>query len=94
MNTNLWSTIAKVVGLGILLATILYLGYFAWFKPSVFKDKEVKKVKDWWPFANYFRSYHGSSEYLWAVRIMTLVTLLIVIAILCLALLGILGLFP
>jgi hypothetical protein len=60
-----------------ILAAMGYVGYLAWFHPAKFKEQEMNRVKDWWPFANYFRRSHGSNEHLWAARIGSALFLLI-----------------
>jgi len=94
VNTNILSTIVVCIGLASFLAAVGYTGYLAWFHPARFKEREVNRVKDWWPFANYFRSHHSSSEHLWAARILSVITLLIFLFFLVLTFLGIMGFFP
>ena len=48
---------------------IVYNFYMSWFRPSAFLDRASKGVKDWWPFADFFRSYYGSPWWLWITRI-------------------------
>jgi hypothetical protein len=58
---------------------LIYNFYMSWFRSSDFLEKAIKGVKDWWPFANYFRSYYGSSKWLWITRISTTSCLLIIL---------------
>ncbi len=48
---------------------ILYNFYMSWFKPSAFLEGAANAVKDWWPFASYFRNFYASSKWLWITRI-------------------------
>ena len=94
MSTNIVLAIGGAIGLIIFLATMGYVTYLAWFHPTKFKEQEVNKVKDWWPFANYFRRYHVSDEYLWTARIGPMIFLLIFLFLGILAILGFLGFIP
>jgi hypothetical protein len=94
MGTNILSAIGVCIGLAGFLAAMGYIGYWAWFHPARFKEREVNRVKDWWPFANYFRRYHGSDEYLWAARIAPIIFFLIFLFLGVLAFLGYLGFIP
>ena len=94
MNTDILPAIGGAIGLIIFLAAMGYTGYLAWFHPAKFKEREVKKVKDWWPFANYFRQQYGSNEFLWVARIGPIMFLLIFLVLGVLAFLGYLGFIP
>ena len=94
MNIDILSTIGGAIGLLIFLAIMCNLAYSAWLHPEKFKEQEAKRVKDWWPFANYFRRYHASNEYLWAARIGPTIFLLIFLFLGILGVLGYLGLIP
>lgn len=94
MNTDTLSAIVVIIGLIGLITANGYAGYLAWFHPERFKEREVNRVKNWWPFANFFRSYHNSSELLWTVRIMSVIILLIFLFFAILTFLGIMGFFP
>lgn len=94
MITDILLVIGGAIGLIIFLVAMGNVAYFAWFHPARFKEREVNRVKDWWPFANYFRRYHGSNEYLWAARIGPMIFLLIFLFLGVLALLGFLGFVP
>lgn len=58
---------------------IIYNFYMAWFKPYKFLEKASMGVKEWWPFAQYFRSYYASSKWLWITRISASFFLLVII---------------
>ena len=94
MNTDILPAIGGAIGLIIFLAVMGNISYLAWFHPARFKEREMNRVKDWWPFANYFRRYHGSNEYLWAARIGPIIFLLIFLFLGVLAFLGFLGFIP
>jgi hypothetical protein len=91
MNANILSAIVVCIGWASFMAAMGYTGYLAWFHPTRFKEREVSKVKDWWPFANYFRRLHGSDDHLWASRIGSTVFFLIFLFLGILAFLGFLG---
>jgi len=69
MNDNI---VIKILStfliLGILWA-IISTFYMSWFRSAQYLERARKGVKDWWPFAEYFRSYYGSSRWLWPNRI-------------------------
>jgi len=94
MNTDILPVIGGAIGLISFLAAMGYVGYMAWFHPARFKEQEANKVKDWWPFANYFRRYHGSDGYLWVARIGPIIFLLIFLFLGILGVLGFLGFIP
>lgn len=94
MTKNMLPVLVGAIGLISFLAAAGYVCYLAWFQPAKFKEREVNKVKDWWPFANYFRRYHGSNEYLWAARIGPIIFFLIFLFLGVLAILGFLGFIP
>jgi len=58
---------------------MVYNFYMSWFEPSKFLERATKGVKDWWPFAEYFRSYYASSKWLWITRISSAFLLLVII---------------
>ena len=64
-----------LVGLGILLRNF----YMAWFRPSKFLESARSGVKDWWPLADYFRSYYGSSRWLWTNRITSTIFIFVIL---------------
>ena len=94
MNKYVLPALGVCIGLGSFLAAMGYVSYLAWFHPAKFKEQEANRVKDWWPFANYFRRYHGSNEYLWAARIGSTIFLLIFLLLGVLAFLGYVGFIP
>jgi hypothetical protein len=94
MNTDMLPAIGLAIGLVIFLAAMGYFSYLAWFHPAEFKERQVNKVKDWWPFANSFRQQYRSNEFLWLARIGPSIFLLIFLVLGILAFLGYLGFFP
>jgi hypothetical protein len=94
MNTDILPAIGGAIGLISFLVAMGYTGYWAWFHPEKFKEREAGRVKKWWPFANYFRQYHGSDGYLWAARIGPIIFLLIFLFLGVLGILGFLGFIP
>ena len=94
MNTDILPAIGGAIGLIIFLAAMGNLAYLAWFHPARFKERAVNSVKDWWPFANFFRQQHGSNGYLWAARIVPTIFLLFFLFLGILAVLGFLGFIP
>lgn len=92
MDINLIGIVLVVILLVLFLGAVIRLGYLAWFQPEKFKQERVREIKDWLPFANYYRSLFNSLGYLWAIRIMTVIILLIFILFLFLPILGALGL--
>jgi len=93
MKFNLLGALLVTVWFIIAVPGITYYWYLAWFKPLKFKGDRVKKVRDWWPFANFYRSYLNSGEMLWTVRITTSFALLVFIVLFCITILGLLGIF-
>jgi len=91
MNRTVLTALLGAIGLIGFLFAAGYISYLAWFQPAKFKEREVNKVKDWWPFATYFRRYHGSNEYLWSARIGPIIFFLIFLFLGILGCLGFLG---
>ena len=50
--------------------TLVYYDYLVWFQPSKFKEVLTKSIKDWYPFADFWRGWFSSMLYLWIVRIL------------------------
>ena len=79
MNGNIINNILVatliLVGLGVLIRNF----YMAWFRPSKFLESARNGVKDWWPSADYFRSYYGSSQWLWINRIASTIFILVIL---------------
>jgi hypothetical protein len=94
VNSELFGTILVSIGLIGFLAAMGHTAYLAWFHPDKYKERAVKSVKDWWPFASYFRHHHGSNEFLWAARIGPIIFLIIFLSLGVLGILGYLGFFP
>jgi hypothetical protein len=58
--------------LGLLVVSVyavIHEFYMSWFRPSYFREYSSKRVKDWWPFATFYRHYYASTSWLWIVRI-------------------------
>ena len=91
MYINLIQIVLVVILLVLFLGAVIRLGYLAWFRPEKFKEERIRDVKDWFPFANYYRSLFNSPRYLWMIRIMTVTILLILILFLLLPIFGALG---
>ena len=68
--------------------------YGLWIIPEKYAGKWIKSVKDWWPFANFYRQWFASKRFIWLYRIIYSVFLLIVLTILGLVLFGLIGIFP
>lgn len=75
------------------IAAVLSVWYFylSWYKPEVLREKAVSSVKSWWPFADFYRSYFGSTFYLWLVRLGTAAVLTILLGLGIINVLGIAG---
>jgi hypothetical protein len=71
-----------------------YNVYQIWFTPEEYIKKLVNSVKDWWPFADYYRKRFASKSYLWFFRIFYAMWLIILTGLLFLIVLGLLGLYP
>jgi hypothetical protein len=89
------ATIIVIIAILTWFVTIIYHGDLAWRHPSKLKDKYVAQTQRWpkWiPFRNYFISHYGSNEFVWSVRIFTIISLLIPLTLLVITVLGLLGL--
>jgi hypothetical protein len=91
---NIFGVIVIAILVAAFMIKVIHMWYLAWFNPSEFKQDQVVNVKDWWPFARFYRSWFNSSFYLWLTRIMTVIILLIIIFFLSLTILGVLDIFP
>ncbi len=60
-------------------AAVVYLFYLSWFRPLSFKRYYTSRVRDWWPFADYYRRYYASASWLWIVRIATTVCIPLIV---------------
>ena len=58
---------------------VMYLFYMTWFRPSKFLENSVRIVKDWWPFADDFRSMYRSSFWLWTSRIASIIFVIVLL---------------
>jgi hypothetical protein len=94
MSKNFFGEIfVTLVFIGAIWA-VIYNFYMAWFRSSEFLENSVRWVKDWWPFAGYFRSYYSSSKWLWITRIGTTVFMLAIIFMAYRLAIGQFSLFP
>jgi hypothetical protein len=75
-----------------IVATISYYDYLIWLKPIKFKEDQIKNVKNWWPFANFFRRWFNTTLFLWAIRVVYTVVTLALIFVICVAVIKVLGL--
>ncbi len=50
---------------------VVYLFYLSWFRPLSFKQYYVSRVRNWWPFADFYRRNYASASWLWIMRIAT-----------------------
>jgi hypothetical protein len=73
---------------------LIYHLYRLWFTPEKYSEKLVKGVRDFWPFANFYRKWFASRSFIWLFRITYTLFLLIVLTILALMIFGTLGLLP
>jgi hypothetical protein len=82
--------------IGIVIATIILIlhAYRIWFYPAKYTSDLINGVKDWWPWANFYRKWFASRTFLWLFRIAYAIMLLILISLLSIFLLGIMGMFP
>lgn len=74
-----------------IVASISYYDYLIWFKPLKFKEDQIKSVKNWWPFASFFRRWFGSTLFLWTIRVVYTSVTLMLIFMLCVVIMKILG---
>lgn len=80
----------------VIIATIilLYHTYQIWFLPEKYIATLKSGIRDWWPFADFFKRWFASKLFLWLGRIAYSMMLLILIFLLSITLLGNMGLFP
>jgi len=78
----------------IITISLVYNLYQLWVTPDKYIKKLISSVKDWWPFADFYRKWFASKAYVWLFRIIYTIFLLIVMTILSLLVLGITGIFP
>ena len=83
-----------IVILIITAIALVYNLYQLWITPEKYITNLINSVKDWWPFASFYRRWFASKAYIWVFRIIYTICLLIVVTILSLLILGIMGLFP
>jgi hypothetical protein len=80
--------ITLIIGI---VVTIVYYDYLVWLKPLKFKEDQIKNVKDWWPFASFFRRWFDSIIFIWAIRVVYTSVTLVLIFVICIATLKILS---
>ena len=88
MNDNIIKNLLITLWFLLALWVLLNNFYMCWFKPSVFLERARNGVKDWWPFADFFRRYYGSSWWLWNNRIASALFVLVFLFIVYLAISG------
>ena len=72
----------------IILFAPIYIFYMSWFRPSAYLEEAKKFVKDWWPFADFFRMMYGSSLWLWFNRIASTILVFVTLYVVYLIILG------
>ena len=73
MNNDDLITLLFVFAFVLLVISYFYL---SWFRSSRFLEISRNGVRDWWPFASFFKSFYSSSVWLWIFRIVTAVLML------------------
>ena len=48
---------------------LIYNLYQLWFTPEKYSEKLVKSVRDFWPFADFYRKWFASRNHIWLFRI-------------------------
>jgi len=94
MNDNLIRNLIITFFILIALWAVMDNFYMSWFKPSAFLERAREGVKDWWPFADFFRWFYGSSWWLWNTRIFLTFLVFVILFIVYLAILGRLDIQP
>ena len=79
MNGNIANKLFVALLILVVFGVLIRNFYMAWFRPSKFLESARNGVKDWWPFADYFRSYYGSSWWLWPNRIASTIFVLVIL---------------
>ncbi len=65
------------------MISLSYNDYLIWFRPQKYKEDQIKNVKNWWPFANFFKRWFDSTLFLWTIRVVYTVVTLILIFVIC-----------
>ncbi len=73
---------------------VIRLFYMTWFRPSDYLKLSVNGVRDWCPFANYFRAYYATSKWLWTNRLASLLFVSVLVFLMGGTLLHFLGVIP
>jgi hypothetical protein len=94
-SASVQNDIFYLIGILIIVAiALVYNLYQLWVTPEEYATKLTQSVKDWWPFASFYRHWFASKGYIWLYRFVYSLFLLIVITILGLLVLGVMGMFP
>ena len=94
MTKDMSSLVGLISSLLIGNVVLIYHAYRIWFFSEKYTSDLRSGVKDWWPFANFFRKWFASKIFLWLTRFAITTTLLALLFLLSIVLLGIIGLFP
>jgi hypothetical protein len=93
VNEDWLSSTAPIITLIFGIIVLVYNVYQIWFFPEKYINALINGVKDWWPFANFYRKWYASKKFLWLFRIAYTLMLVAIIIILALAFLGSAGAF-
>jgi hypothetical protein len=94
MTKNISSTTFFIIGVVIVTLILIYHTYQIWRFPAKYTSDLRNGVKDWWPFADFYRKWFASTIFLWLFRIAYAAVLLMLILLLSMLLLGTIGIFP
>lgn len=88
MNENLIDKILTVFVTLVILFVPIYIFYMSWFRSSVYLQQARNTVKDWWPFADFFKQMYSSSLWLWVNRTVSIILLFVTLRVIYLILSG------
>ena len=94
MTKDMSSLVGLIISLVIGNVVLIYHTYRIWFFSEKYTSDLKNGVKDWMPFANFYRKWFDSKLFLWLFRTAYTTMLLVLILLLSIVLLGIMGLFP
>lgn len=94
MILDMASPTSLIVSVAIATLILIYHVYQIWFFPEKYTSDLRNGVKDWWPFANFYRKWFMSKTFLWLFRIAYIIMLLSLIILLSFVWLGTMGIFP
>lgn len=94
MIRDMSSSTGFVISVGIATIILIYHTYQIWFFPEKYTSDYIKGIKNWWPFADFYRKWYASKGFLWLFRIAYTLMLLFLILLLSIVVLGVMGLFP